>query len=624
MRARRACSRLFAKSGDRAGKITRLERLQIALLFAHAYIMRRQFETVGDRHQYAAARGSIEFCHHQAGDASNLAEDLDLIEGVLADSRVENEKHRVRRVRIDLLHDSYDFFKFGHEFDAILQPAGGVHQQHIRPAGARFCDGVERETRRIRSLRAGDHRRADARPPDLQLLDGGGPECVARREHNLSTLAGKSRRELADGGGFARPVDAHDEDHKWLPAWVDVERQRDRSEGFLDFSRENRLDLGRLDLAIVSALANRLADAARGGDAQVRLNQNILQLVQHGGVEFAFGENRRNALANRRGRAREAVAQAPPPRALRVRRAGGGFTWRRWRDIRQIPLAAKNPAQKAGFFGVTGRQFVVHARIPAGRMRGAAIVDTLSHMTSEEILARLLYRDALMLVIDKPAGIAVHQGPKGGDNLEAHFDALRFGLPRTPALAHRLDRDTSGCLVLGRHRKALETLGKLFKNGAISKTYWAVVEGMPPGEGLIDMPLGRLDAKRGWWMKVDPLGAPSQTRWRVLGRSQDPEGRPLAWLALEPLTGRTHQLRVHCASMGWPILGDPIYGAAPREGGPGLQLHARRIVVPLYKNKPAIEVEAAPPEAMGGWLAQCGTPEGVAQDLKSTFVSPAQ
>src|SRR5450631_3068480 len=110
-------------------------------------------------------------------------------------------------------------------------------------------------------------------------------------------------------------------------------------------------------------------------------------------------------------------------------------------------------------------------------------------MTPEEMVARLLYRDGLMLVIDKPAGFAVHKGPKGGESLEDHFGALRFGLPRAPALAHRLDRDTSGCLVLGRHRKALATLGRLFKQGKIGKTYWAVVEDSPEtDEGLIDMP----------------------------------------------------------------------------------------------------------------------------------------
>ena len=100
-------------------------------------------------------------------------------------------------------------------------------------------------------------------------------------------------------------------------------------------------------------------------------------------------------------------------------------------------------------------------------------------MTPEEIMARLLYRDGLMLVIDKPAGFAVHKGPKGGESLEDYFGALRFGLPRAPALAHRLDRDTSGCLVLGRHRKALAELGRLFKAGRVGKTYWALVEGGP-------------------------------------------------------------------------------------------------------------------------------------------------
>ncbi len=223
-------------------------------------------------------------------------------------------------------------------------------------------------------------------------------------------------------------------------------------------------------------------------------------------------------------------------------------------------------------------------------------------MSQEEILARLLYRDALMLVLDKPAGIAVHRGPKGGDNLEQYFDALRFGLPRAPALAHRLDRDTSGCLLLGRHHKALERLGLLFKQGKVAKTYWAVTLGAPDeDEGLIDLPLARLDATRGWWMKVDPAGLPAQTRWKVLGRTPN-----FAWLALEPLTGRTHQLRVHAAASGWPIIGDPVYGQGGRAEGVPLHLHARAVRIPLYKNKPPIEVEAPVPEHMRERLLACG------------------
>ncbi len=218
------------------------------------------------------------------------------------------------------------------------------------------------------------------------------------------------------------------------------------------------------------------------------------------------------------------------------------------------------------------------------------------------MLARLLYRDGLMLVIDKPAGVPVHRGPKGGSSLEDDFDALRFGLPRAPALAHRLDKDTSGCLVLGRHRKALALLGKQFKQGKIRKSYWAVVEGTPDaGEGQINIPLGKLDETRGWWMKPDMHGQPALTTWKVMGR-----GNGYSWLTLEPLTGRTHQLRVHCAEMGWPIVGDNIYGSAPRLGGPPLHLHAREVVVPIFKNKPPVSIAAPVPTHMRELLAKCG------------------
>jgi tRNA pseudouridine32 synthase/23S rRNA pseudouridine746 synthase len=302
-------------------------------------------------------------------------------------------------------------------------------------------------------------------------------------------------------------------------------------------------------------------------------------------------------------------------------------------------------------------------------------------MTPEEMLARLLYRDGLMLVIDKPAGLAVHRGPKGGESLEDYFDALRFGLPRAPALAHRLDRDTSGCLVLGRHRKALAALGKMFKNGKVGKTYWAVVEGGPAeDEGRIEIALAKRDESRGWWMKPDPQGLPSVTTWKVMGRSflypsptelgparvphddaqvgqarlawggssrsdgmgaehaatppgslrapPSPQaGRDFTWLAMEPVTGRTHQLRVHAAEMGWPIVGDTIYGKALRDGGkiqervarsdakpastfaeraPVLHLLSREVVVPISKNKPPVTVTAPVPEHMRERLKACG------------------
>jgi tRNA pseudouridine32 synthase/23S rRNA pseudouridine746 synthase len=263
-------------------------------------------------------------------------------------------------------------------------------------------------------------------------------------------------------------------------------------------------------------------------------------------------------------------------------------------------------------------------------------------LSAEEIQARVLHRDGLMLVIDKPAGLPVHRGPKGGANLESSFDALRFGLPRPPVLAHRLDRDTSGCLVLGRHRKATASLGLLFKHGRVSKTYWAVVEGGPAeDEGTIDMPLGRLNAERGWWQKPDPEGQSAVTNWKVLGREffspppcgegsgvgvatmetslGDPPPQPSpargegarsgvrsTWLAMEPVTGRTHQLRVHASALGWPIFGDNIYGNGPRFGEPRLHLHSRGIVVPISKNKDPVSVTAPAPAHMHERLRACG------------------
>ncbi len=127
----------------------------------------------------------------------------------------------------------------------------------------------------------------------------------------------------------------------------------------------------------------------------------------------------------------------------------------------------------------------------------------------------------------------------------------------------------------------------MFSSGAVRKTYWAVVVGGPDAmEGVIDLPLGRRDKTRGWWMKVDPQGQSAVTHWRVIGRGgKDVRGRDLTALALEPVTGRTHQLRVHCAALGWPVLGDAVYGDAPRQASPSLHLHSRSVEVPLYERR---------------------------------------
>jgi tRNA pseudouridine32 synthase/23S rRNA pseudouridine746 synthase/23S rRNA pseudouridine1911/1915/1917 synthase len=216
------------------------------------------------------------------------------------------------------------------------------------------------------------------------------------------------------------------------------------------------------------------------------------------------------------------------------------------------------------------------------------------------LVDRVLYRDGLVLVLDKPAGIAVHAGPGGGPHLEHWFPLLRFGLPRPPALAHRLDRDTSGCLVLGRHPKALRRLGRLFAEGRVEKLYWAIVAGTPPAPaGRIAAPLAKQPrGVVGWRMEIDPAGQPAVTDYRVLGVA---DGR--AWLELRPRTGRTHQIRVHCAALGMPVVGDPTYGGP---GGVPLQLHARSIRLPLYPAKPPIAVKAPVPAHMLAGLKGLG------------------
>jgi tRNA pseudouridine32 synthase/23S rRNA pseudouridine746 synthase len=185
----------------------------------------------------------------------------------------------------------------------------------------------------------------------------------------------------------------------------------------------------------------------------------------------------------------------------------------------------------------------------------------------------VLHIDSEALIVDKPAGLPVDAPRDGSLSVENHLQSLMLGYREWPRAVHRLDRDTSGCLMLGRSEKAHKRLSLAFEQGLVEKRYLAIIDGVPEGEsGTIDMPLTKVSTKEEGWRIIpaaeDSKGAKAaRTRWEVMSIA---DGRAL--IAFHPETGRTHQLRVHAASgLGHAIVGDPVYGTA-HEGG--LMLHA--------------------------------------------------
>jgi len=214
---------------------------------------------------------------------------------------------------------------------------------------------------------------------------------------------------------------------------------------------------------------------------------------------------------------------------------------------------------------------------------------------------RVLYVDAEAIVIDKPAGLPVDPSRDGGDCIVARAHELKLGFQREPVAMHRLDRDTSGCLLLARNPKARARFQQAFESGMVEKTYLAVLAGVPErSEGLIDLPLAKVSsAAEGWRMVPDDQGKRAQTRWKLVAEK---DGQSL--VEFRPLSGRTHQIRVHAArGLGAPVAGDPVYGAA---GGPML-LHSWRLVVPRG-TKPPIDVTAQVPDSFGLWLDSLDAP----------------
>ena len=194
-----------------------------------------------------------------------------------------------------------------------------------------------------------------------------------------------------------------------------------------------------------------------------------------------------------------------------------------------------------------------------------------------------------MVVLDKPAGLPVHAGPRGGRSVEDWFPLLSRR-EDGPWLAHRLDADTAGCLAVALRKATLLTLQTAFAEGRVGKVYWALVAGRPSADvGTCAASLGKRTTPAGWRMVADPNGLAAVTDWRVLGSGAD-----ATWLELRPRTGRTHQVRAHCATLGTPVLGDPVYG----DGVGALMLLARALTLPL---DPPVAAEAPPPAHMAGW-----------------------
>ena len=218
--------------------------------------------------------------------------------------------------------------------------------------------------------------------------------------------------------------------------------------------------------------------------------------------------------------------------------------------------------------------------------------DDLLHLSEPDLTLltdRVLFIDGEAIIIDKPAGLPVDPPRDGAMSLENHLASLTFGFQRWPLAVHRLDRDTSGCLLLARNPKAHKRFTAAFEAGTVEKRYLAVIDGVPKGDmGTIDLPLKKISsAEEGWRMVPDKKGKSATTHWTLIGTHQD-----RALIAFRPETGRTHQIRVHALhGLGAAIIGDPVYG---RPGEPML-LHSRFLSIPRGA-KPPVQATAPLPD----------------------------
>lgn len=266
---------------------------------------------------------------------------------------------------------------------------------------------------------------------------------------------------------------------------------------------------------------------------------------------------------------------------------------------------------RTGQIRVDGKRVKANERLEVGQVvrvppldieaPAPARVPVVDEREAKDLRARVLHKDAEILVIDKPAGLAVQGGTGTSRHLDGLLDALQFDARERPRLVHRLDRDTSGVLVLARTTEAARWLGEAFQGRDADKVYWAVIAGVPkPRFGRIEFKLAKLAGKGGGERMV--VNA-KEGKYAITDFAVVEAARGVAsWVALKPLTGRTHQLRVHMQAIGHPILGDAKYGGKPAfldlaDAPTELQLHARAIALKRPDGR-VLKVEAPLPAHM--------------------------
>ncbi|MDX1401877.1 MAG: RluA family pseudouridine synthase, partial [Kiloniellales bacterium] len=262
------------------------------------------------------------------------------------------------------------------------------------------------------------------------------------------------------------------------------------------------------------------------------------------------------------------------PRLIRIGREGAEMRLDRWfkQNFPTLPYGHLQKLLRSGQIRVDGKRVKASARLspgqelrvpPIAEIKSPRAIATKPHSPSpkeaEDLQSRVLFKDEWLIALNKPAGLAVQGGTGQSRYLDGMLEALRFGARENPKLVHRLDKDTSGLLLLARNRAAARRLTATFREKTAQKVYWALVAGTPPRKrGTISIALAKEGAIGQQKMRETHGAKPAVTLYREVVR----RGRKYSWLLLMPLTGRTHQLRAHCAALHMPILGDGKYGGS--------------------------------------------------------------